>query len=392
MQVEDLVVSSGAKELYNGEKKRKMAKRQTDLIGFIHNVSPKKSNKSFRFQLQCDNSQNFKKAICFDTEKHDILRQKETAGEPVKLRKVCEESKDNFYADVVLNKATILDEVDSIKLDFERSHPVNLYVNLDHLFKPGSLISTKARLDLKRAAEKTVFAYGRNATVLNQAFLYDSNGSMPFSIWEEWIPYLREENKKSDYFTFNNLLVREWNGEMSLSTCSQTNISVCNENAPDVDIQLENQDGKSEQTIEEFFSVKDVLYYVVCGTCKNNIRAAKETLITCNSCRATMRTKNLKKLVELIVRCHEDDNNHYVIDAAELVPFMSSSIDPQSFTTDKEELIARVMEFTDICFSVDGTKLHIINALSSTEKANVSNEITENCNISGEVSESSDNV
>ena len=65
----------------------------TEVVGFIHQISPKKG-KLFHLKLQT-NENTVKKAICFDVAKYGHLRTKHQAGEAVKFRNCILEHQSN---------------------------------------------------------------------------------------------------------------------------------------------------------------------------------------------------------------------------------------------------------------------------------------------------------
>ena len=330
-----------------------MTKRPTEIIGFIHEMSPKKA-KSFRLKIQSQ-AKDFQRAICFDLDKHDALLLKQASGDPVKLRKIISQpqpSGSNF-AELVINKSTIIDTIDPVKVAFERYAPEITFSKLDAKFTPGELVSICARLDLKHSVEKTVFVHPRNAKVVNNAFVFDSFGSCAITIWDEWIDYFRKElDAEKDYYQFTNLLVRDWNGEISLTTCSDTAVVVLDTNAPDIDLLFDNpEDTKKVVLLTEFDSVKDVLYLLICSSCGKKNKATKEQLLACMYCGATMRTEKLSQLVEIIVKCQASDNNHYIMNSIELAKYID--VDPCSFETDREELVSKIMNLANITVSLN---------------------------------------
>lgn len=60
--------------------------------------------------------------------------------------------------------------------------------------------------------------------VMNQLYIYNETGTIELTVWESWIDFLQENNGKC--FEFCNLLVKDFNGEISVSTCSDTTIKV----------------------------------------------------------------------------------------------------------------------------------------------------------------------
>lgn len=108
--------------------------------------------------------------------------------------------------------------------------------------------------------EKTVMVGNKTVKVVEQAYLSDEDGTMSFTIWEEWIQFFKknvEEGKVS--FCLNYLLVKEFRDEIVLSTCSDSSCLVC---SLDVKVKAKKND---VVFLKEFESVKDVLYQYDCS-------------------------------------------------------------------------------------------------------------------------------
>ena len=140
------------------------------------------------------------------------------------------------------------------------------YIKLDEELQIGELVSVKARLDLKHSTEKTVVYGMRNVKVINNAYLYDAYGSQEFTIWDEWITYFKGELEVgNDCFLFRNILVKEFNASLSLSTCSESECNVLkNESIPVPNI---NDNASPEILIKEFDAVQNITYQYICNNC-----------------------------------------------------------------------------------------------------------------------------
>ena len=101
----------------------------TELVGYIVGVSPMKKNKSFNVQVQTERNCKPKKAICFDTTKHEIFSLKKVSGDAVKVKNVVfqEENLNNNLAPYVINNCCTVDDVDPITYHLaERNQKSNL--------------------------------------------------------------------------------------------------------------------------------------------------------------------------------------------------------------------------------------------------------------------------
>lgn len=166
-----------------------MAKRRTeDVIAYKHSVSPQKASKSFHFKMETARSSGKTvKAICFDGSLRGLILDTKLSGEAIKLKRVVkqEQSKENYYADYVINTNTIIEAVDPMNMNFQPHEQEIVYSNLATELVVGTLYSFKAKLGLCYATESSVFNGKRYRTVLSNAVLFDEHGEVAFSIWDE---------------------------------------------------------------------------------------------------------------------------------------------------------------------------------------------------------------
>ena len=316
-----------------------MAKRSTSLVGYVHGLSPSKT-KSFRLQVQTD--KGFKKAICFDTTKYETLKNKQISGEPIKLSVLPQDQQQKYHSDIVINRSTKVSDVDEVAMTFKRKEPEVDYHPLHQSFDIDALVSVRGRLDLKRSNKNNVFVRGKNVCVLNGGIVYNDTGSVMFTAWGQWIPYLEDLVKNgNDYLAFHNMLVGTYQDEIQLSTCSDTTIEVIK----DADKPLEKDlSMESDEWIEEFESIKEVKFWYLCQQCGKTIPYTKENLVECEYCSNTMRAKNLKKQMVVVLKC-EGDPNYYTATGSEFSDLIE--IDTTNLC-DKSLLINQIMALNDI--------------------------------------------
>ena len=175
-----------------------MSKRKTtDLLCYIHHVSPQKANKSFNVQLQTSDSEGKTfRAICFDKEKFNVFQSKHVSGEPVKIKKaVVQETQNENFASILINKSSVITDIEPIQVNFEKLEPTYSYVDINEDHEIGNLICIKGKLDLTHASETTVLHGMRNLKVMNDAFVTDKSRSIYFTMWEEWIDFFRDSDR-----------------------------------------------------------------------------------------------------------------------------------------------------------------------------------------------------
>ena len=341
-----------------------MSKRKpTELIGYVVGVSPQKLNKTFHVQIQTD-ADSVKKAMCFDPVKHETFALKKLSGDPVKIKSIFfqEGNTSKGFASYVINKETQICNIDPNNVQFSLvDPPQETFVDFSSQFIVGTLVSAKAQLDLSHSQERSVYVGNgrRKCEVLNNAFLYNTSGEIALTIWEEWIPFFKSHVQAgSNYFEIKNLLVREFNNEMSLSTCSDTSCTVLIEDPPSTTYEV--RERKIIHTVSSFDSVS-VQYIYICGACSRNIKATtKSERIECSSCETKSKTATLEKKVLVKVKSAEISEDFYVIDGNGLKEHIT--LDPTSFDTDKDDLIDAIMDLKEVTVYVD----KISNVISMT--------------------------
>lgn len=327
-----------------------MSKRKSsDVYGYIHATSPQKANKSFHFRMQVDKSGKVKKAICFDKEKYSTIKEKVLSGEPVKISNVLVQEKvENQFAEIIVNKSSRVSNVDPIQMNFEIVEVEKQLITLNMDLTVGDLVSVRAKIDLKHAVEKSVVYSKKSVQVMNQAFLFDKHGDMELTIWDEWITFFKAEIEKNNtYFQFNNLLVKEFNGSLSLSTCSDTHcLLLPNEDIPE-------PKKESLTVVKEFDLVQNVLHQFICLNCAEGINAIDHAeFVKCESCLVSQRAKKLNTRVVVQVKAASLGESFYNLNTRELKPVVSENVDLSSFSTDKDLVIEKVMGLKNVVVEV----------------------------------------
>ena len=217
-----------------------------------------------------------------------------------------------------------------------------MYTTLDQEMEVGILYSFKAELSLKHAIESTVTIRGKQVKVLNQCYISDGTATVEVTIWEEWIDYFKDQSKSGKkFFSFHNLLVKQFGTNKTLQTCSDTFTEVLETPLLDVAFDIDDEDKEQELVIKEFDVVKHVKYHMLCGSCSKKLKATNTVLIKCETCGSTCRTQNLKKFVTVVVQCKELGDDAYNLDATML---HSGNI----FEDDKDVIVSNIMELSNI--------------------------------------------
>ena len=276
-------------------------------------------------------------------------------GQPMKFRKIIRQNGDgqNYFASLVINNQTDVESIDDVGVTFKRIEPEITYIELDKELEVGALVSVNAKIDLSHAVEKNVHIGMKNATVLNQAIVYNKSGSAELALWEGWIDFIRKElDNNHEYYSFKNLLVKEFSGNKFLSTCSESEIRViCEEPVPDIKAPSEASSVEAIE-VDQFDLVQEVQHYYECLRCSKPIRMVADDLllVKCECCSATVRTAGLIKSIFVIIQSKTLGEDLYRFDASDLNAFGAPFI---SLQTDKADIVQRVMQMKGFIVFVD---------------------------------------
>ena len=295
-----------------------MSKRKMeDVVAYVHGISPSKRNFNVKLQTSGNEKHSMVKAICFDKAKRDMLVDASVSGDPVKFKNLVkqEDRTGSYFAEYIINQKTTVEKVTAGTVSFERKEIEKSYVSVaDAETKDvGDLVCMKAKINISHSIEKviTLNKTKRKARVFNNCFLYGEGGSIKFSIWDDWIPYILNQVKSCDFFEFTNLLVNQFDGEKFLTTCSDTNITVLSvEEAPQVELQTAN----NQIHITEIDIIHSIELGYSCRVCNKILQVTKESVLTCSNCNAVQRVSNLKKRGQILFEANQLGDKLYEMD------------------------------------------------------------------------------
>jgi len=335
-----------------------MAKRKSEnIMAYVHAVSPQKKSKSFHLRIQTNDVENStSKVMCFDGSMREKILDAKLSGEAVKFKNIIKsDNEDNkFYADYVINSATTLESVDPINVPFKRMEQQVSDISLADTLPVGELISVKAMFEMKHAAGKNVKMGNRQREVLNQCHIFNADGSIELTLWDEWIPFFRRlVAGESTYFHFINLLVRGFGDGISLSTCSDTEVLPLIDEMPDVE-PLNFSSDVEELIISEIVAVHSVNFGYLCPTCGSEItiKTQDEVILNCSSCKTHRKVANARKVFSALVEISQLGKDLYKLDINQFFP----DEEQVSFQTDKDIIIARILSVSDANFMVNKRK------------------------------------
>jgi len=334
------------------EEQKMAAKRKNEsLYAYIHSVSPQKNNFHVRLQTRLSGA-NTVKAICFDATKKNELINAKLSGDALKLSDIVKQTNTkDYYAEYIINKNTIIEKAEPVNVPFRRIEPEVSYSNLDEEFEVGKLVSVRAILDASHTVEHTRRVNNmRNTKVVNQAYLYNDRGSIEFTYWSEWITFFNENlHNNNNYFDCINLLVKEYDDKIHLSTCCDTQIfAITDELVPDVAAPINTDE--TQVTLTEIEIIHSIEYGYSCKACNNVIKVISkdQEILTCTSCDAVSRANRMTKQINVIFQAQELGEKLYRLNLDD----MQTLTGPVSFDSDVSELKTLLMSLRNITVNV----------------------------------------
>jgi len=334
-----------------------MSKRKSeDVLAYVHSVSPQKqSNKSFNVRIQVE-TESIKKGVCFDRSLRQKLLTAKVSEDAVKITSILKNEEDDvkkYHADYILNSATSVETVDQINVPFARKIPEVEFISLDKEPELGGLVCVKGVLDLTHAVVKTVNFGSRKVDVMDQCYIYNETGSIEIALWDEWITYVKEMKLQNvTHFILSNLLVKEFDKGIRLATCSDT---VCQ---PVKDELPPSQPSAGLVTVTKVFklseinTVHEIQYGYICTTCKKIIpvRSQDEKIVHCIACKTYRKAQPESQTCQAVIEAKEFGKDLLKIDLALLNDLLGF---PVTFKTDKNDVIAKILDLADINVTVD---------------------------------------
>ena len=328
-------------------------REERDIVAFVANLSPTKQN-SARVSLQVG-SESIKKGIIFDLSKLPVFKEKLQSGEPLKiLNCVIDKVQNPNYAEVIINDSSKVVNPQPGDVSFERKEPKLVILKVKDLDKrmTNQLVSVAGKVVPCPSKFRIVESFGKQKKLTDQNLFADDTGSISLTLWEEWINYFDDNG---DYFKLFNVVVKFYNDQLYLSTCSQSFAEVyedCVEVAipgSDVDVNI--------VKILEFDSVGKFQYYLNCCKCNKQIVPTSGTIAKCNNCGFSMKTSKLSKSLIIPVSCIAEFTGQFFIDFNDLAAYTQAFDSSDNvFTVDEDKVVNFILNVTSQYFECNARK------------------------------------
>ena len=157
------------------------------------------------------------------------------------------------------------------------------------------------------------------------------------------------------------MLVKEWENEITLSTCADSNFTIIeSEEKPKIDAkQKMNVDDSEILHINRFQIVKQFFYKYQCESCKRKFEVTLiQEIVSCICCNSSMRcSPELKEHVECIVKYCGNDTYFKI---------HGEDVDPTTFNTLKKHISNDILKLDNITI-LQNNRLNEISILPSSD-------------------------
>ena len=276
-----------------------------DLVAYVTQISPAKKAKSARLKLQIGDNE-VKRAVCFDMSKMETLRQKKVSCEPMKLQNVVIDKQSNpLFAEYIINTKTTITNPQPNEVAFPHNEPVLATLAINHidLSKVGEVVSVRGLVTDRHRKLRVAEVFNRNSNISDNNFISDPTGTVSFTMWDQWIQYFDDEKEKGNtHFLLFNLLVKEFDSKLYLTTFSDTFVEI--DSSPiDFDANIPPVIEDEEHVLLPSFDIVGKFRYsYLCLKCGKNINInINSNIVKCKMCHAMQRSNNLEKSLDVEV-------------------------------------------------------------------------------------------
>ena len=170
---------------------------QLRLKGYVHDLSPTikrsraKSFPYFNFSLQVETAMK-RRAVCYDTSKHKILKGYQESREPISLQNVTEKRSltDPSLSDLILNKRSRIEAANNNDIGFEfQEDPPAPAQQLTSIYDVTSLgenelVSVQGILTLRAdSVQQVVMKDGFLVPMLDRCTITDDTATIRLTLW-----------------------------------------------------------------------------------------------------------------------------------------------------------------------------------------------------------------
>ncbi|CAB4000908.1 Hypothetical predicted protein [Paramuricea clavata] len=304
-------LSRSASQNTQGQVSRK--KESKRLIGYVHNLSPKKRNKKDTLDyltLTLQTEDTYQDVLCYSMAKRPLLMTSMTSRTPIKV---------DHFAKTTDGSKVIINDMTSVAVPNQTEYSFQYTEQEDNITFISTVIQGHDPLDIVNVRGKVVkllpeTTAGRITKRLRKGAFVDRTGVILLHLWEQNIGEV-EEGK---VYTITSARVGIWNGHKYLGTTRQSVITVCSgavdvsDIHPDEIDQLLSSERDTVIEVENFDAIESVTIYKECDRCsKRIIQASSIAFLHCDQCGRSTRTSSCKTNVcaKVLVKDSEKGKN-----------------------------------------------------------------------------------
>ena len=164
----------------------------------------------------------YSQKILFDMSKLRTLKEKHQAGEPVKIIGcLVDKAANKIFAELVINSKSKILAPQPGDITFNRTEPKLAITLIKDIEKTmiNQCISLRGLVVADDSKVRLVQCFEKPTKITDQNTISDETGVIPLTLWEEWINYFKENDRKC--FKLYNLVVKYF-GTLYVTTCSET--------------------------------------------------------------------------------------------------------------------------------------------------------------------------
>eukprot|EP00794_Sanderia_malayensis_P013229 gene13229-14587_t len=274
-------------------------------IGYVQNVSPikksKRKNYYYQFEFQVSPTE-FTKVVGFDIKCQPQVTKLEESKTAAVLKGLKKSTDDTL----LFNQSSSAQTAAAFDVDFnyvQKEQP-NQNKNDDlcktitlsniEVLKPLQRVNVVATLTMGNQSSKSVVsnATQMNTQVKEDCVPEDLTGSIPFHVWGAFI----EQLKSGQTYKFEDLMLRQYQSSMYLSTTTNTKFSEEIQQVESISGPTLLSSPFTEITVKEIKFVKRLAIYTACQYCRKKITEnhIDAKTIKCQHCAVRQRSANCK--------------------------------------------------------------------------------------------------
>ena len=177
----------------------------------------------------------------------------------------------------------------------------------------------------------------------------DTSGTIELTLWEEWINFFKS-NETCLYKIFN-LAVKEFDGSIHLSTCSETFVKESDMELCDIKEEIPEVQTNSF-CIKEFDTVGRFRYSLRCPRCSKQNGPTSSSILKCSNCATSSKVEKFTKQLFIPVTS-EQFSDPLDIDYDDLIKEYPALVSDDKFNVNEDTIINMLLSDINRMFTID---------------------------------------